>query len=218
MDEVDSDAVVRVGAGRGFVVEAGRQLFVITAGHCLPHIPECLGAASIEERTYANLLGKLGAEPSVCTELVFVDPVADLAVLGPPDSQELWNEAEAYDILTNVTPLAFGALTFTRRVHKLPDGGTFSGAKEAETAAFLFSLDRQWFGCKVKSGGRMLWIEDAAQKIVGGMSGSPIITPDGTAVGVVCLSSSIAGHTSGGPNPLLWDALPGWIARTTDDD
>jgi hypothetical protein len=39
------------------------------------------------------LLSPLGAEPHVWAECLFVDPVADLAVLGPVDGQELYDEA-----------------------------------------------------------------------------------------------------------------------------
>jgi hypothetical protein len=38
------------------------------------------------------------------------------------------------------------------------------------------------------------------------MSGSPIVTPGGTAIGVV--------STGAGPNPQLVAHLPGWILRS----
>ena len=59
-------SVVRVGDGRGFVVQGPRyQKLVVTAGHCLPFFPPCHGASYLEERTYQRLLGPLGAEPTV---------------------------------------------------------------------------------------------------------------------------------------------------------
>src|SRR5688572_22382495 len=86
-------AVVRVGDGRGFLVEGTsfsreRERFVITAAHCLPRFPEPHPGSYGEERTYPDLLGPLDGEPSVWAELVFADPIADLAVLGPPDPEE----------------------------------------------------------------------------------------------------------------------------------
>jgi hypothetical protein len=33
----------------------------------------------------------------VCAECLFVDPVADIALLGPPDSQDLGEQHEAYE-------------------------------------------------------------------------------------------------------------------------
>jgi hypothetical protein len=55
----------------------------------------------------------------------------------------------------------------------------------------------------------MLQIFDAAERIAGGMSGSWILTDDGSAVGIVCLSGAVgdgddeAAHREGGPNPRL---------------
>lgn len=34
-----AQAVIRVGDGRGFMVERQRQRFVLTAAHCLPRLP-----------------------------------------------------------------------------------------------------------------------------------------------------------------------------------
>jgi hypothetical protein len=44
----------------------------------------------------------------VWAECLFVDPIGDIAVLGPPDDQELPDESKAYDGLVkaeSVTPL-----------------------------------------------------------------------------------------------------------------
>jgi hypothetical protein len=59
------NAVVRVGHGRGFIVEAadchiGR--LVITAAHCLPRLPPAHPARSLKERTCKKLLGLPGAK------------------------------------------------------------------------------------------------------------------------------------------------------------
>ena len=90
------DKVIRVGDGRGFVVECRDRSLVITASHCLPHLPPRHPAAHMHERMHRNLLGRLGSELTVWTEVLFVDPVADIAVLGEPDGQELFDECEAY--------------------------------------------------------------------------------------------------------------------------
>jgi hypothetical protein len=94
-------AVIRVGDGRGFIVEADYRRLVLTAAHCLPHFPPCHGASYLEERTYCDLLGLLDtSSPNVCAECLSVDPIADLAVLGSPDNQALSSEAEAYETPT----------------------------------------------------------------------------------------------------------------------
>jgi hypothetical protein len=85
-------AVVTVGYGRGFLLDAPEtrhKRVIVTAAHCLPHLPPAHGAAYLSERTYADLLGPLGEAPTIWTECLFADPVADIAVLTEPDGQEL---------------------------------------------------------------------------------------------------------------------------------
>ena len=57
---------------------------LITAPHCLPHMPPPHPWAFLEEKTYQRLLGPLGGERSVWAECLFVDPVGDIAVLTGP--------------------------------------------------------------------------------------------------------------------------------------
>jgi hypothetical protein len=51
-------AVLQVGDGRGFVVKCQNYLrpveriIIITAAHCLPHLPPCDSAPYFEKRTY----------------------------------------------------------------------------------------------------------------------------------------------------------------------
>jgi hypothetical protein len=164
------------------------------------------------------LLASLGAEPAIWAECVFADPASDLAVLGSPDDQRLLEAANEYEALVEeaVAALPMGGLAHVRATRALSDGSTFLGPLEAESEARLLSLDSCWFPCKVKSYGRGLWIEGAAEGIRGGMSGSPIVTPEGAAIGVVCVSSGgddPTEHRESGPNPELFAHLPAWIAK-----
>jgi hypothetical protein len=56
---------------------------------------------------------------------------------------------------------------------------------------------------------------DFCAAIAGGISGSPIVVPDGTAIGVVCLGSETGGQVAreGGPHPRLTGNLPGWLLK-----
>jgi Trypsin-like peptidase domain len=181
--------------GRGFVIEAEVDRYVITAAHCLNKLPEPFGAAGgyPDERTYEDFLGPLGTSPHVWAECVFVDPVADLAVFYEPDSQALGDRARAYRELTD------SATTFA--LGKLPPYTT--------SDAMMLSLDDEWFACRVTRVRHSLWIENAAQSILPGMSGSPIILPDGSAVGVVCVGDGV----QVGPNPMLSAFLPAWLVH-----
>jgi hypothetical protein len=146
-------SVVTVGDGRGFVVKYAHNRLVVTAAHCLPLVPPAHGASYLHERTYRTLLAPLGGEPAVSAECLFADPIADIAVLGSPDNQELGDEAEAYEALVeSVTPIA---------IAEAPEKGD----------AWLLSLEQEWFKCTVEYMKEMdgpLWISNPAQPIVGG--------------------------------------------------
>jgi hypothetical protein len=177
--------------GRGFIVEDSRRRYryVITAAHCLPHQPPAIGGISYTyECTYQKFLGPLGSKRhGVWAECLFADPVGDIAVLGEPDNQEMSEKADAYGRLVAHRPFTISDVPLPRQ--KVP--------------AKLLSLDGRWFDCAVENFGRALWIEDVAENIASGMSGSPIIDANGSAVGIVC--------TSSGPNPHLAAHLPGWL-------
>jgi hypothetical protein len=203
--------VLQVGDGRGFVIETEDARYVVTAAHCLDVLPPADGLSDTAERTYRDFLGPLNGTRNVWAECAFVDPVADIAVFCEPDGQELYDEWRAYQELTgNATPFPLGSLRF-RRPLRNPDGRTIRGYRKATSSALMLSLDGEWFACRITGLGRSLWIEGAAQPIRPGMSGSPIILPDGSAVGVECVSTE--GERGGGPNPLLSANLPAWLAR-----
>lgn len=183
------NAVVCVGNGRGFVVEARRRRLVITAAHCLPFLPPAHPASYEEERTYPKLLSPLGAaRRTVSASCYFVDPIADVAVLCCPDSQVVPAEADAYDELTDIAPMRVGPLS-------------------TSNAGWLLALDGTWGRCTVElRGWSGLWLSiSAASKpaTAPGTSGSPIVSDDGLAIGVI---------STGGPmNPALANALPGGL-------
>jgi hypothetical protein len=90
-------AIVKVGDGRGFIVDSGHEHRIITAAHCLPHLPPPHGGSYLDERVYKNLISRLGSKrKKVCAQCIFADPVADLAVFDMPDNQALWQEADDY--------------------------------------------------------------------------------------------------------------------------
>jgi hypothetical protein len=201
-------SVTTVGNGRGFVIAWRHNRLVVTAAHCLPSFPPAHAAAYTEEITYPSLLGPLGAEPTVWAECVFVDPIADIAVLGAVDGQELYAEAMAYEQLTN---------------DNLDDGGSEEGSP-ALPMADAPELVRA--GCsRLRENGSSArpitatfpappsGLRKRRPRLRVARPGSPILADDGAAIGVVGLSGSYEGHTSGGPNPRLAAHLPAWLAR-----
>jgi hypothetical protein len=192
-----SKSLVRVGDGRGFVVEekvAARRRLVITAAHCLPAIPELGGERSDWAETFPDLIGLLAARPSVSAECLFVDPIADIAVLGAPDSQELCEHADAYE-------------TFLASRKPLKVGGAMDWDMPAP--ASLIALDGHLIVCAARCFGGPLLIEDLAEPSVGGMSGSPVLDQAGVAVGIVSESSEKNGIVREGSAPRLVVSLPG---------
>ena len=184
-------SVIRAGDGRAFAVDlCGKHNPVVIAGaHCLPHLPESHGWDD-DSRLYRDFLGPIGAKPTVWAECLFVNPVADIAVLGPPDEQRLPEEAQAYEaLLQSLTPFSI------------------TDASE-QSQVWLLSLECEWFNCRanyIPWGNGPLWLSTDPENIKGGMSGSPIVSDSGAAVGVVCIGSN---QGESGPNPGLVRDLP----------
>ena len=97
--------VITVDHGRGFVVEGAGERLVITAAHCLPSLPSTLPSFGLGARTYGPLLARRGEEPHAWAMCRFVDPIADIAVLGSPDNPH----ADDYKaLMETATALSFG--------------------------------------------------------------------------------------------------------------
>ena len=161
-------SLVRVGDGRGFVVEEKRGLclypkrFVVTAVHCLPRIPKPPGRQeSLWEETLSDVLGRLGrARPRIWAECLFIDQVGDIAVLGSPDNEERGEQAEAHEELVEAaTPLSIGAAV----------------AWDAPTPVSLIALDGSSILGAARRFRNLLWTQESSQPIVPGMSGSPCL-------------------------------------------
>ena len=172
-------------------------------------LPRAMPLMYPAERMYPALLGPLAGEPMIGAECLFADPVADIAVLGGIDSRELPEQGEAYDALVGgPEPVFIGEPQWgekdVRMLPAIPALGVperrFVGSYEAP--GWLLSLDGRWLACRVIHNDGRLWIADTAEKIQGGMSGSPILSGAGKAVGIVCVDA--------GSNPRLTHNRPGW--------
>jgi hypothetical protein len=194
IDERLTTAVISAGSGRGFVVEAAGERLVITAAHCLPFLPPVQSFFGPKNYTYGPLLAPLGAAPHAPASCRFIDPIADIAVLGPPA------EPDAYE---------YQALMETAAAFST--GGPLGHPVNFWLPALLLSLDgRRWFYCTIRHFGGPLWITHPAETIRSEMAGSPIVTISGAPVGVICTA---AAPWEGGPNPRLIHNLPGWLLR-----
>jgi hypothetical protein len=117
MDAVGTVVQVSEYGGRGFIIAAGHARYVVTAAHCVGRkLPLPRPARDSSEATYRNFIGPLGGERHVWAECVFIDPIADIAVFRVPTNGDLWEQAQAYDTLTEqATPFPIGKLRFPRQ-------------------------------------------------------------------------------------------------------
>jgi hypothetical protein len=207
-----------VGDGRGFVVEHRvrvpkiaklklrmrsftEHFVVVTAAHCLPSLPPAYAASYVLDRTFKNLLASLdGSKGDVWAECLFVDPVADIAVLGRPDTHDLDEQSHAYEALLENTPIL--------RIGKARNG-----------PGWVLSLGGDWVPTRLEladsTGKTSLHIDPTEP----GMSGSPILDNAGRAVGIVAIGGVTRTpngdykNERAGPQPILTDDLPGRLTQ-----
>jgi hypothetical protein len=186
-------AVVTVGDGRGFIVNYGHSRLVVTTAQCLPFSTD--GESDLKQKTY-KLLAPLGSELAVWVRCLFADPIADIAVLGPPDGPEPRDEAKAYEqLMKSATPLS------------IADG-------PAQGRGWVLSLERHWLRCTVQIiDNGSLWIPNTGPHVVPGMCGSPIISDSGEAIGALSLGTNLEGWN----NPRLVRDLPRWFLDAQRD-
>jgi hypothetical protein len=201
--------------GRAFLLEAKDDArHVITAAHCLPKIPPAHPARYLEESTFPDFIGPLDGKADVWAECLFADVMSDLAVLGTPDGQELYEQALAFDAFVENRP-ALRMSTRQFEAHEDHPGFIFS----LEVNLKIGKFTGIWLPCKFGHAGRGVWIKDEKAKgascfdtdsgiVKGGMSGSPILDIDGAVVGVI--------STGEWSNPRFPANLPGWLLDEID--
>ena len=151
-----------------------------------------------ESRTW-KLLAPLGNTPEIWIDCLFMNPVADIAVLGVPTVDEL---SHGYDKFINSLPYVRpGALPPSSLSRELPVLVLSLSGKALRSRACVLSNDG-------------LWLRSATQMVVGGMSGSPILALNGIAIGVISTAREKVDEDGfDGPMPRLDANLPGWLLR-----
>jgi hypothetical protein len=178
--------------GRAFLLESDdNKRVVVTAAHCLPEIPPAHPGRYANECTFQDFLGPLDGKVDIWVQCQFADIMADIAVLGPPEHDDLYDQYQAFESFAESRP------AFRRSARQF--------APREKHPGFVLSLENVWVPCILQHGGRGVWIDDH-KMIKSGMSGSPIVDADGAAVGVV---------STGMLNPRLSADLPGWLLDKT---
>ena len=137
--------------------------------------------------------------------VLFVDPVADIALLVAPDNQAFYEQSAAFDdLVDNVIPFEVtDAPEMVSERKEIGDGIVIENKEPGEGEALVLALDGKWVPVTVGRHRKALAI-DPAGVIDGGMSGSPILSGDGKAIGIV---------STDGTHPILWEDLPAWFFR-----
>lgn len=205
---MSTNAIVTVADGRGFVAEtAAGHRYVITAAHCIPNPPQHVNAEDI----HLDLVGPLGAVPSMAASLVYFNPVDDVAILTAPDPGR-WSDVERFCKL-----LEAGAFKLAKLAGKLDD----------KHKIFALGLDGQTVAAETEVL-PCCWqphIFALSKMAAPGMSGSPIWNEAGEAVALLSQSQETflpdqnpetdeSEFFADGPHPLLWHALPNWFWAT----
>jgi len=141
MIEKLTSGVITVGHGRGFVVEGAGGRLVITAAHCLSFLPPALSSLGLDARVFGPLLAPRGEAPRACATCRFVDPIANIAVLGSPDA----SQADDYKELVSTATA-------------LPIGDCDRHPVNFWAPARLLSSDGRWVSCTIRHVGGPLWI------------------------------------------------------------
>ena len=207
MDTPNIEAIVQVGKGRGFFLDTERVdgNVIVTAAHCLPHLPPCNVAHDTELFIYEGLVGMLGGDMKVPTQCLFVDPVGDIAVLGEPNDLELpkGKTSEEYDLLMRERPAL--RLDFSNSWMPAP------GRSVAEGPVWLLDTEGQWVNGTARAfpSGQ---VKLSGSALIGkpGVSGSPVLDENGLVLGLVTNGVPEAGWMMADAF-VLKNRLPGWL-------
>jgi S1-C subfamily serine protease len=189
------------GDGQGVLIRGG---YILTAAHCIEwNGASCLELEdffSVQVNTAKGLKTAKGRE--FRARLNFLDPVVDIAVLGPVDGQRSWDDMEAFE-------------GFVKKVRGLPlfVGKVASGQSVpvqvlTHKGAWLTGVVTNYSRSDQPSSGFLSLC--TTDQIEGGTSGGPVVDFAGRLLGVVAQDGEMQEENGlySGYIPLAWTALP----------
>lgn len=183
--------------GQGVLIAPG---FIVTAAHVLKWELEEGGMALGDDARYLQKIETGGRRMSVYP--IAIEPLSDIAICGEVDGQWLPDECQAFaDFCEVARPLRLDTREFP---------------VDKQITAYVLTHTGQWVDCRVRQiapQANTLFLETRGQ-IEGGTSGGPIVSENGSLLGVI---SHIGGSASDPltygwfPRPHL--SAPVWVAR-----
>lgn len=179
--------------GKGFFVPGG---FILTAAHCVPWSGE--GQMPLGDFFHVAIIAADGTK--LTGEVIAVEVVADIAVIGVLDNQMFSKEAEVFDrFAESIHPLQMCGAEF-------PFGEDFPVHVMNHCGHWLSGNAAQW-----KENATTMVVETHPQ-ITPGTSGSAVVNDSGEVVGVVStLHGEEAGAICSCARPC--QSLPVWLWR-----
>jgi S1-C subfamily serine protease len=180
--------------GQGVLVRGG---YVLTAAHCV----KWTGTGGMALGDYFIEPFETSDGHKLQASVHAAEPVADIAVLGPPDDQAMPKEY-----------VAFGRYVETTNAVSLR---THAPEIDKPIPAWVFAHTGEWIsGRAVNYGfpGGVIWLLTDSY-IEGGASGSPVVDEAGHLIGLISHSGERLEHDGSysGQMPMPWLALPRWL-------
>lgn len=180
--------------GQGVLVGDG---LILTAAHCLEYDDHTGAGITLGDRPIVEIEAYDGTK--LKTTPWVIESVSDVALLGPLDNQECWEEVEALERFCLKTK----GIPILRSV--------FSGQR---LPVLIRSHKQIWIEGETQQTrprAHQAWVE-AREQIEAGTSGGPIITHDGKLVGIVSHFSETGGKCYG-LTPIPHLTLPAWAVK-----
>lgn len=183
--------------GQGVLVRGG---CVLTAAHCIEW--NCDGGMALGD--HMPVVVEVADGRRFVLEAWAVEPCSDIAILGPPDDQVYFDEAEAWEAFYTEAEAVDVDATEPELFEKFP---------VHVRTHFGTWVSGQGQLCKLRA--QLIGVEAKAGEIQCGTSGGPIVNDHGKLVGIVSQSSEpcSVGLLSYGLSPRPHRALPLWVVE-----